>query len=231
MAFMQLYTKDQLVREIALKRKVTTIGRSQDCDIWIDNPGISELHARVRRVHDHFMLEDAKSRNGLLLNGETVDSKQLEYGDEIVLVKHRLMFVNEATGIESLPVGTGGFDALPQDETIEVDISKLQQTLRKTAVGTDAELLLQGVTSRRQDYPINKVDFKIGKSLESDIYLGGIFAPAQAASIQRRSDGYYIMPGRRGKVAINGKPVRNLHKIVSGDGIRVRNMRFSFRQG
>jgi pSer/pThr/pTyr-binding forkhead associated (FHA) protein len=230
MAFLQVYANGILLREIPLTEKVTTIGRSPQCDIRIDNPGISELHARIRFNHGHHIVEDAMSRNGLLLNDHRVDRKKLDYGDQLSLPKHNLVFVEHASGNGANQEVSRSFDAIPQDETVEVDIAYLQQKLQMTDIGNDARLLLQGATDMRQDYPINKVDFTIGKSCDSDLYLSALFAPARAASIQRRSDGYYILPSRRGKVRINGRPIRESHKLVHGDGLRVRNIRLSFRQ-
>jgi predicted component of type VI protein secretion system len=230
MAYLQLYANGALVQEHALVDKATTIGRSPDCNVRIDNPGVSELHARIRFNHGRYIVEDAMSRNGILLNGHEVDQKELAYGDEIDLPKHRLVFVEHSSGDNTITGNCRSSDAIIQDETMEVDISFLQRKLQDTEAGSDAHLMLQGAIGMRQQYPISKVSFTIGKSLESDIYLNGWFAPAQAAKIQRRSDGYYVYPERRGKVRVNDRPIQDSHKLVNGDGLQVRNMRMSFRQ-
>jgi predicted component of type VI protein secretion system len=230
MPFMQVYVSDALEREIPLQTKVTTIGRGQDCDICIDNSGVSELHARIRLREGRYFIEDAKSRNGILHNGQQVTQNVLAYGDELSLLKHRLIFVEQVSASVCMPARPQSFDAILQDETVEVDIANLRQRLQTQESGGGACLLLQGVRGMRADYPIKKVNFSIGKSSSSDLYLTGLFAPAKAASIKRRADGYYIESGLRGKVRVNGMPTRGSHKLSHGDGLQVRNIRLSFQE-
>lgn len=230
MAFIQVYINGTLDAEIPLQPRVTTIGRGADCDIRFDNSGISELHARIRYQHGHHILEDAQSRNGILLNGQRVTSQELVFGDELTLLKHRLKFIEHASGALTSAGSRRCSDAILQDETVEVDLSSLQQRLQASEKGSAASLILQGARGMRSDYPISKVQFTIGRSQNSDLYMTGLLAPARAACIQRRSDGYFIEPGRRGKVRVNGKPIQKRHRICNGDGLQVRHMTLCFRE-
>src|SRR5687768_3294680 len=62
---------------------VTTIGRSPECDLRIDEPGMSRMHARLLPTDDGLLLEDLGSANGCFLNGKRVLRGEARIGDEI----------------------------------------------------------------------------------------------------------------------------------------------------
>lgn len=59
----------ELWKRESLERPTTTIGRDQANHICLPGPGVSKLHCRVYRREDGYVLEDAHSTNGVLLNG------------------------------------------------------------------------------------------------------------------------------------------------------------------
>lgn len=61
----------------------TTIGRSQECNLQIDEPGLSRIHARVIPGGDGVQLEDLGSTNGTYINGARVVRGVVKVGDEI----------------------------------------------------------------------------------------------------------------------------------------------------
>jgi signal transduction histidine kinase/ActR/RegA family two-component response regulator len=63
-----------------------TIGRSPEATVMIDDPGVSRLHARIRRgTLGLFELEDLNSKNGTFVNGARVEHALLKLGDKIRL--------------------------------------------------------------------------------------------------------------------------------------------------
>jgi DNA-binding winged helix-turn-helix (wHTH) protein len=74
---------------IPLDEEVTTIGRSERCDVVLPYSTVSRLHARVVLEHDRYILYDAGSANGTYLNGELIaGGRQLSTADEIWLGSH-----------------------------------------------------------------------------------------------------------------------------------------------
>ena len=73
----------------------TTIGRSPDCDIFLDDVTVSRNHAVLHRDGDTFTIEDQGSLNGTFINRRRVDSIQLEDGDELQIGKYRLIFLSK----------------------------------------------------------------------------------------------------------------------------------------
>jgi hypothetical protein len=71
----------------------TRIGRSPDCDIFLDDVTVSRNHATLVERDGSFYVEDQASLNGTFVNRRRIDSAQLENGDELQIGKYRLTFV------------------------------------------------------------------------------------------------------------------------------------------
>jgi pSer/pThr/pTyr-binding forkhead associated (FHA) protein len=77
----------------SLDRPQTSIGRSPDCDIFLDDVTVSRRHAVVTHGSDGFTIEDLGSLNGTFLNRSRIDRDVLENGDEVQIGKYRLIFL------------------------------------------------------------------------------------------------------------------------------------------
>ncbi len=84
------------LRTVALTREWTRIGRSLAADVRFDDPTVSRRHALVVRHPDGVRLLDDRSLNGVFVNGSRVEGKALKDGDEIIVGRYRLVFVEVA---------------------------------------------------------------------------------------------------------------------------------------
>ena len=73
----------------------TTVGRSPDCDIFLDDVTVSRKHAVLVQKDDAFFIEDQGSLNGTFLNRRRIESGQLENGDELQIGKYKLSFLEK----------------------------------------------------------------------------------------------------------------------------------------
>jgi hypothetical protein len=73
----------------------TTIGRSPDCDIFLDDVTVSRKHAVLVQKEDAFYIEDQGSLNGTFLNRRRIESGRLENGDELQIGKYKLSFLEQ----------------------------------------------------------------------------------------------------------------------------------------
>jgi pSer/pThr/pTyr-binding forkhead associated (FHA) protein len=72
------------LQEVDLQRGVTLIGRSEDCEVTIEDPLVSRRHARILIDGDDVTLEDLGSRNGVRLNGKPLrGSARVVDGDRV----------------------------------------------------------------------------------------------------------------------------------------------------
>lgn len=68
------------------------IGSDEACDLRIDDPTVSRIHAGLSCRYGKFMLEDLGSTNGTRVNHEKVDQRVLVQGDIIMLGNVELIF-------------------------------------------------------------------------------------------------------------------------------------------
>ncbi len=71
----------------------TSIGRSPECGIFLDDVTVSRKHAVIEQRGERWVIEDQGSLNGTFVNRDRVDSAQLQDGDEIQIGKYRLTFL------------------------------------------------------------------------------------------------------------------------------------------
>ncbi|MFZ2113245.1 MAG: FHA domain-containing protein [Solirubrobacteraceae bacterium] len=89
-----LYDDGEESRSVALTREWTRIGRSLAADVRFDDPTVSRRHALVVRQADGVRVLDDRSLNGVFVNGERVEWRPLNDGDEILVGRYRLTFVS-----------------------------------------------------------------------------------------------------------------------------------------
>src|ERR1044072_2653467 len=85
-----------VLKEIALTKERTTIGRKPHNDIQIDNLAVSGEHAVIVTILQDSFLEDLGSTNGTVVNGQPIKKHFLQNNDIIELGKYKLRYVNEA---------------------------------------------------------------------------------------------------------------------------------------
>jgi len=74
----------------------TTIGRSPDNDIFLDDVTVSRQHAVLVQSGGEIRIEDLGSLNGTFVNRRRIDSAiRLESGDEVQIGKYRLSFISK----------------------------------------------------------------------------------------------------------------------------------------
>jgi hypothetical protein len=76
-----------------LEATPTTIGRSPDCAIFLDDVTVSRKHAVFSQQGERWVLEDQGSLNGTFVNRDRVETTELSDGDDLQIGKYRLTFL------------------------------------------------------------------------------------------------------------------------------------------
>jgi hypothetical protein len=71
----------------------TRIGRSPDCEIFLDDVTVSRNHAVLVLENGKYHVEDEGSLNGTFVNRKRIDNAPLTEGDELQIGKYRMTFI------------------------------------------------------------------------------------------------------------------------------------------
>ncbi len=75
-----------------LERERTTIGRSPESDVFLDDVTVSRNHALVVETDEGYYIDDLDSRNGTFVNRTRIESHWIADGDEIQVGRYKLIF-------------------------------------------------------------------------------------------------------------------------------------------
>jgi pSer/pThr/pTyr-binding forkhead associated (FHA) protein len=79
---------------VAVSREWTRIGRSLAADVRFDDATVSRRHALVVSQAEGVRVLDDRSLNGIFVNGQRVEWSPLTDGDEVVIGRHTLFFMD-----------------------------------------------------------------------------------------------------------------------------------------
>lgn len=87
-----LIDQDDGDKTYSLRQKTTTIGRTNDNYVVLDDPNVSGRHVRIDMVDDTFQLHDLGATNPPKVNGLVVESHALQNDDVIEIGRTKLIF-------------------------------------------------------------------------------------------------------------------------------------------
>jgi pSer/pThr/pTyr-binding forkhead associated (FHA) protein len=237
MAKLSLMFEDKLMKEVPIGNRPISIGRSPDNDLPVDNPAVSNHHAKVYYEGARLVVEDLDSLNGTFVNELRVERAMLHDGDKIWVGKHHIKV--DATADSVIPWDSGKKAAAPKiNETMVLDTKARRDMLQQAAaMGERSQfspgrmkmptlVVLSGRVNQKEYVLTNKLTV-IGKSPMATIRLRGWFKPAVAAQINQRDDGYYLGTGSK-IPAVNGSPIQGPVRLNDGDLIEVCGLRMNF---
>ena len=227
---------DQVLKEVPLGANPVVIGRSPANDIFIDNLAVSTQHARVFIEEGQVMIEDLKSMNGTLVNGQRIERASLKEGDTVQIGKHTLALRESFGAAAAAAPARAAPKAVPKLDETMVMVSKRRkeapgepEAAASPRVRVPRLVVLSGKTDQKE-YPLTSKLTVIGKSEMASVRLKGWFAPKVAAQINKHEDGYYI--GRGDKIPkVNGQPVEKTTKLNDGDLIEAGGVKLTFNYG
>jgi pSer/pThr/pTyr-binding forkhead associated (FHA) protein len=221
-----LYLGEKLLRTYSLAKGELTVGRNPDRDILIENAGVSRRHATIRWDGGQALVEDLGSANGTYVNGQKVTRQILQDGDEILVLKHRLLFRlpkgKPAAKLE--PMLDAGQTTMfiqpgvvPQVVTAKSEAAaKLRPRLilpdlKKVALSEGEEILL-------------------GSGSDCRIQLSGIFVAKAHAKILSDREGQFKIVHLSGVTGtrVNGEKIRE-RLLKHGDEIEIGKQKLLFR--
>jgi pSer/pThr/pTyr-binding forkhead associated (FHA) protein len=234
MPILTLKFKDTAIGDYQLQKGLSlTIGRRKNNDVVIENLAVSGHHAKIDSVGDGFVLIDLQSKNGSFVNEKIVNTHWLKGDDVINIGKHSLCF--NYTEDEKIP--NDGSDKI--DKTMVMDTSQYRSMMKKSKPDVPKPLIrkndngvagnlvfLSGGIGRIQ---LTQETTKIGKHLDCDIVVKGLWVGKTAAVISKRPDGIYLSHiGGVAKPRVNDKKVKGPLMLNDFDIIGIGSVKLQF---
>ncbi len=225
MAKLILVSEGAGIKDYALEKERTAIGRKPHNDIQLDDPTVSGQHAVILNLQNVYV-EDLGSTNGTLLNGHRINKRMLNHGDIIRIGRHEFKFVDQT--------------ATDFDQTVVIaPPPNLAQAAQQAAASRPAtSAAAQPVAGAKQSAAVKVISGpKQGHQIRLNKPYTTLGSPGvQVAVIARRGTSYYLMPmGGIGKQEVpprlNDEPVGSTSTpLKEGDVIEVAGSKLQFSQ-
>lgn len=216
-AYLVIKQGPQLGKRLELWKNVTTIGRSRDCDIFLEDLAVHRKQASIVRTTEGYMLRDDHGSGDCLVNEQPVSSKLLTDGDVLCFGHTRLTFSgNEGTRPFKLASSRG----------------QERKKLKKLDPDTSAmaKLDLSTVRGAIGSYELRDTETTIGRSRECDIFLEDLAVSRLHATLRLLADGNYEIEDRRSATGtfVNGLRITR-SRLIEGDTVQIGSSRLTFR--
>ena len=157
MGKLTLQKDGSLIRQIGIQNDLTTIGRSEKCDLPVDNPGVSRIHCQIQYKENTrtYVLHDNGSSNGTFINGVKIPGQQLlKNGDSINLGKYTVTFETEAH--DEQPPFDHQISITPEETPVQIP-PEHEHDITGTATALDDSLSLMPMGSPDEALVVNAV--------------------------------------------------------------------------
>jgi pSer/pThr/pTyr-binding forkhead associated (FHA) protein len=211
--------------EHTLQKDEIKIGRAMDCEIVVDNLGVSRHHCTIVKEGDNWVVVDGGSNNGTFVGGQKIKRHTLKHADRIVLGKHSLLFDQHGVaeggaegGAKKKAGGMGG------EMTMFVDQAALAKVMSSKRM---ALALMQG--GREVLVPLIREETSIGKA-GADIPCKAFLVKPIQAKVVRNGEGHRVVSsGGFRAVRVNGQKVAT-QDLKVGDIITIAGHSFTYKQ-
>ena len=226
----------------------SSIGRAKNCDIVVNDPSTSRFHAVIARRVNGWFVYDLISKNGIKVNGETIDKRrEIENNDLITLgTSLVLRFV-----VDNDPIIRVSKRKLKQMQK-EAEKRKQQfnepvyvppvQPYPQQPLNTQQPFNTQNrpvqirkpslISSTGKIYPLQGFSVKIGQGENCFIHLYDPQSENYHTSIDLYEDGSWVISNisRNGTTFLNGIRVKEPLILIEGDKIQVAGSTFTYTE-
>lgn len=154
-----------------LEQDALIVGRATDCGVCVPHRSLSRHHARLTRHEGRFTITDLESKNGVLVNGERAERRELRDGDLVQLGDVMLRYVDDAA-LSRRSTAPPVSEALPAELSLVVGVqpASIEQLLGETTRGA---LRVGGRDEQRAQHKL-EILLQIGQILSSPQHIDGL---------------------------------------------------------
>ncbi|MEK7412229.1 MAG: FHA domain-containing protein [Planctomycetota bacterium] len=213
--------------EHTLEKDTIKVGRAMDCDLVVDNLGVSRHHCTILKEGDSWAVLDGGSNNGTYVGGTKIQKQTLKHGDRIVLGKHSLVYDAHGFAAGGATASKKGPGAMGGEMTMFVDQAQLAKAMQSEVGGKRMALALkQG--GRDVVVPLLKDETTLGSSGADIPAKGFLVKPIQAKVVRVQASHRIVSCGGWRAVRVNGGKIVD-GPLKAGDIISIAGVTFTYR--
>lgn len=128
MGVMMLYTtiksSGSWKKTIATTGRRMTIGRNPQCDVYLDSPSVSRMHAAIDSSNGQMYIEDLNSSNGVFVNNKKVTGRSFLREKDIITIANSIIFYTAGMLIYKSNMGGTRVDMMNVSRVVTVKHQK-----------------------------------------------------------------------------------------------------------
>jgi pSer/pThr/pTyr-binding forkhead associated (FHA) protein len=204
-------------KRLEIWKDLTTIGRSRDCDIFLEDISVHRKQASIKRTASGYVLRDDHGKGDSLVNGQSVKEQLLKHGDQLLFGNTKLAFYgNEGTRPFQLASSRGH----------ELHVMKHADP-NSSAIANFDLTTIRGTMRSYEVLP----EMTIGRSRDCDIFLEDLAVSRIHATIHQLPDGGFEIEDHHSATGtfVNGLRITH-YRLLEGDVVQVGSNRLTFRR-
>ncbi len=204
-------------KRLEIWKDLTTIGRSRDCDIFLEDISVHRKQASIVRTVAGFVLRDDHGKGDSFVNGQSIKEQLLKHGDQLLFGNTKLVFYgNEGTRPFQLASSRGH----------ELHVMKRADPNSSAIANFD----LMTIRGTLRSYEVLS-EMTIGRSRECDIFLEDLAVSRLHATIHQLPDGGFEIEDHRSATGtfVNGLRITR-YRLLEGDNVQIGSNRLTFRR-
>jgi len=204
-------------KRLEIWKDLTTIGRSRDCDIFLEDISVHRKQASIVRTVSGFVLRDDHGKGDSFVNGQSIKEQLLKHGDQLLFGNTKLVFYgNEGTRPFQLASSRGH----------ELHVMKRADPNSSAIANFD----LVTVRGTLRSYEVLS-EMTIGRSRECDIFLEDLAVSRLHATIHQLPDGGFEIEDHRSATGtfVNGLRITR-YRLLEGDNVHIGSNKLTFRR-
>jgi pSer/pThr/pTyr-binding forkhead associated (FHA) protein len=216
-AYLMIEEGSQAGKRIEIWKEHTTIGRSRNCDIFLEDVTVHRKQASILFTHGGYFLRDDHGSGDSLVNGKAVREQRLHDGDQLLFGNTRLTFYShEATR--------------PFQQLSSRGKESHRGKVRDPNASTIGRLNFTNTRGGLQSFELRS-EVTIGRSRDCSIFLEDLAVSRLHAIIRQLPDETYelIDQGSATGTFVNGQPISRC-RLIEGDIVQIGASRLIFRK-
>ena len=207
----------QAGKRLEIWKDHTTIGRSRDCDIFLEDLSVHRKQASIVRTATGFVLRDDHGKGDSFVNGKSMREQLLKNGDQLLFGNTSLIFYGSE--------GTRPFQ-LATSRGRELHVMK-RTNPDGSAIATLDLVNMRGTMRSYEVLP----ETTIGRSRECDIFLEDLVVSLLHATIHQLPGGGYEVEDHHSATGtfVNGMRIPR-YRLLEGDIVQIGSNRLTFRR-